>query len=88
MYLSGMQSFLTLLRQSAGWNRGTGIVSGIAKKTKSSLPPIPLIDNAFNRRGLRLVPGGGIEPPRAEARRILSYHKIENKRLTRFTTIY
>jgi hypothetical protein len=28
--------------------------------------------NALNRKALRLVPGGGIEPPRAEARRILS----------------
>src|ERR1035438_7212823 len=31
-----------------------------------------LSSNRMNRRYLRLVPGGGVEPPRAEARRILS----------------
>jgi len=29
-------------------------------------------DNLFNLDGLFMVPGGGVEPPRAEARRILS----------------
>jgi len=35
---------------------------------------------------MRLVPGGGLEPPRAEARRILSYLHSANKALTRFAT--
>ena len=41
----------------------TGIFSCTVRKTKSNLEHVPRIDNAFNRRGLRLVPGGGIEPP-------------------------
>jgi hypothetical protein len=35
-------------------------------------------------QGLTLVPGGGVEPPRAEARRILSSLLTENKGLTAF----
>ncbi len=31
-----------------------------------------LSSNRMNRRYLRLVPGGGVEPPRPEGRRILS----------------
>ena len=53
-----------------GWNFATGI--DIGNPPKRILPNLPLPDNRINRRGLEVVPGGGVEPPRAEARRILS----------------